>query len=79
MRHEEFLFDLNARDTYGVEVAGTDQALEVVGHPYSPWGDAGKIWATVRNGHGYKLLQLVNLVGVDASSSLRWRRCTTGA
>lgn len=65
VRHEEFLFDLGARDTYGVEVGGTDQGLEVVGYPYSPWGEAGKVWATVRHGRGHKLLQLVNLVGVD--------------
>ncbi|MEA4882304.1 MAG: glycoside hydrolase family 66 protein [Clostridia bacterium] len=65
VRYEEFLFDLDARDTHGIEVGGTDQGLEVVGYPYGPWGEAGKVWATVRNGHGYKLLQLVNLVGVD--------------
>ena len=47
--------------------------------PDSPWSDVGKIWATVKHGHGYKLLQLVNLVGADASSSLRWRGWTTGA
>ncbi|MCR4426280.1 MAG: glycoside hydrolase family 66 protein [Firmicutes bacterium] len=66
VRYEEFLFDLGARDVSETEVGGADDTVQIVNLPSGPWGDAGKVWATVRHGEGYELLNLVNLVGVDS-------------
>lgn len=68
VRYGEFLFDLDARDVSQVASAASDGDLTIEGHPFGPSGNPGTLWTFVREGAGYKVLHLVNLLGVEDPS-----------
>lgn len=68
VRYEEFMFDLDARDVSQVASGGVNDELVIEGYPFGPGGNPGMLWTTVREGQGYKLLHLVNLVGIEDAS-----------
>lgn len=67
VRYEEFLFDLEGTDVSDVESGGPDSSVVIEGYPYGPGAVPGTLWTIVREGRGYKVLHLVNLLGVDDS------------
>ena len=65
VRYEEFLFDLDGRDVSRVATGTADGDLVMEGYPFGPGGRPGTLWTLVREGEGYKMLNLVNMLGID--------------
>lgn len=64
VRYEALLFDASLKDVSLTHCGGDNQEY-ACDMPYSLEGDGGKLWLTLREGEGRRLIGLINLCGND--------------
>lgn len=65
VRFEELLYDFNIIDTTMVNTGGINGEYTISGEKASPKAEANSIWTLIKEKPGYKIINLVNFVGVD--------------
>src|SRR4030066_1001785 len=64
VRYENFLFDLRLKDVSIYVSGGIDDELRILDYPYSSKAKPNIIWVILREMPRYKVLSLINLLGV---------------
>ncbi|QAT39898.1 hypothetical protein EQM05_06355 [Clostridium sp. JN-9] len=65
VKFEELLYDFNIIDTTMVNTGGINGEYIISGEKASPKAEANSIWTLIKEKPGYKIINLVNFVGVD--------------
>ncbi|MDF2881661.1 MAG: hypothetical protein K0R54_2218 [Clostridiaceae bacterium] len=65
VKFEELLYDFNIIDTTMVNTGGINGEYTIYGEKASPKAEVNSIWTLIKEKPGYKIINLVNFVGVD--------------
>lgn len=65
VRYEELFFDTNLKDVSFTHIGWDNTEYCCESHPWSPDGQAGRLWLTLREGGQRKMISIVNLCGCD--------------
>ncbi|HBE12719.1 MAG TPA: hypothetical protein DCY74_00970, partial [Clostridiales bacterium] len=65
VRYEELLYDPELKDVTTTHIGGDNTEYRHLQRDWSPDGQPGKLWLTIREKENLKVIQLINLCGIS--------------